>query len=151
LNTQNKYDNRLGLELLGKDEHELLQDFRRLRGILRAWPVKDHSSTDLSWASILRSALEFSGATENFLRKYLDPEFTAPQNARLFSTFMEIDLLKPFGRFDVQKMRNALSKSKLFRTVDINAFEIGTYTIELMSFLPFGYIQYFVRCLKSHA
>jgi hypothetical protein len=121
-------------------------------GEIRGWRPKRHlvNAEDLHWVSILRFVFEFSGARKNFLEGHYDPESTAIQNATLCSVFMGIAASKSFGSFDVQKMRNALSKSKVFATVDVSTLAIGTLTVEMMKFLPFGNIQHTVRCLRPY-
>ncbi len=153
LNVLKDYETPLALELLGKSEHELLETFRKVRDICN-WRPKRHlanAAEDLHWVSILRFVWEFSGARKNFLEGHCDPESTAIQNTSLCSIFMGSAASKPFGSFDVQKMRNALSKSKVFAAVDVSTLAIGTLTVEMMEFLPFGNMQYTVRCLRPYS
>jgi hypothetical protein len=148
LNALNNYETPLALELLGKSEHELLETFRQVRDI-RGFRPKRHlvNAEDLHWVSILRFVWEFSGARKKFVGEHYDPESTATQNVTLCSVFMGVATSKPFGSFDVQKMRNALSKSKVFATIDVSTLAIGTLTVEMMKILPFGNMQHTVRCL----
>ncbi|PMD55331.1 uncharacterized protein K444DRAFT_667156 [Hyaloscypha bicolor E] len=145
LNVLNDYETPLALELLGKSENELLETFWKV-GNIRGWRPKRHlvDADDLHWVSVLRFVIQFSNGRENFLEGYYDLESTPIQNATLCSVFMSIAASKPFGSFDVQKMRNALSKSKVFDTVDVSKLEIGTWTLKLGNLLPFGNIQYAV-------
>jgi hypothetical protein len=151
LNVLNDYETPLALELLGKSENELLETFWKV-GNIRGWRPKRHlvDADDLHWVSVLRFVIQFSNGRENFLEGHYDLESTPIQNATLCSVFMSIAASKPFGSFDVQKMRNALSKSKVFDTVDVSKLEIGTWTLKLGNLLPFGNIQYAVRCLWSY-
>jgi len=138
----NDYNTVPALKLLQKDGHELSD---RLRHICKS------NNADLHWISILRSVFQFSGGGENILLKCFDSKRPAARNANLCSLFMGIVASKPFGFFDVQKMRDALSKSKVFDTVDISTLKIGTITVQIMGFLSFGHIQRLVRYLKSYA
>jgi hypothetical protein len=73
------------------------------------------------------------------LQKYFDPEYSPIYNTNLCNTLIDISRSNPFGKFDMQKMRNILSKSKLFANNDISILEISTWTIQIMKLLLFEY------------
>jgi hypothetical protein len=152
LNLLDDYDKPPVLELLGKDQCEVLQAFRETHRNLSNWSPrisvakfetrnrsKESDDIDFHRISVLRSVLEFSGGRENFLQKHFDPEYSPIYNANLCSALIDISGSNPFGKFDVRKMRNILSKSKLFANDDISTLEIGTWTIQMMKLLPFEY------------
>jgi hypothetical protein len=163
LNLLNNYDKPPALELLRKDQCEVLQAFREIRRSRFNWrprisaaqfETQDRSKKscdiDLHWISIIRKVLEFFGGRENVLQENFDPDFSAIDNANLCAALLGISGSNPFGKFDVRKMRNALSKSKLFANDDISTLEIGTLTIRMMNFLPFEYPSHLVEYLKSN-
>jgi len=151
MSVYNNYDKASVLRLLKKDEDELLKRFRQVHDNRRWRPRHQVSKvSDLHWASLIRFVLYFSDGRENFLQGHYDSKCTDLDNANLCSAFLGITGSKPFGSFDVQKMRNALSMSKVFNTVNVRGLKIWTLTIEMMKFVPFGTMQPVVGCFKLY-
>ena len=91
--------------------------------------------------SLARCLLEFSGGREDFEQHKFDKEFTANENANLFRDLIGITGSNFFGRFDAQKMLNALSTSKVFADNDLQTIDIVELSFRMMDFLPIGYRQ----------
>jgi len=76
------------------------------------------------------------------LERKWDPECTSTQNINICCVFIDTVTLKAFRRFDVQKIHNALSKSKLFAGFDVSTWKIRTLTAQIMNYFPFGQMEY---------
>lgn len=149
----NDYDNPSAVELLGKDQDELLQVFRKLRKDLSTSPPRNsvanfetkarstnaQNCAEYHSISLLRCLLEFSGGREDFLQHKFDPSYTAIDNARLYGSLLDITGSNPFGNFDSQKMRKALLRSKVFTKDDISTLDVAQLSDRMMACLPIGF------------
>ena len=91
--------------------------------------------------SLIRRLLEFSGGREDFEQPKFDKEFTANENANLCRDLIGITGSNFFGRFDTQKMLDALSTSKVFTDNDLQTINIVELSFQMMDFLSIGYRQ----------
>jgi len=159
LNLLGSYDSRLALELLAKDEDDLLQPFWKGRRVLFEAASETEASMkmleglELHNISLLRCLLEFSGGRVERRQHALDPEHSISDNANLFGLLIGIAGTNPFGSFDSKQMHGALSKSEIFAgDPDISTLDTVEWSMQLMDFLPIGFPEgYLVRYLKGRA
>ncbi|KAH8591851.1 hypothetical protein B0O99DRAFT_577815 [Bisporella sp. PMI_857] len=70
----------------------------------------------------------------------IDLDFTAKENADIYGSLVDITVLGHFGSFDSDKIRKALSKSKLFRSIALS-LNIAEMTRAMKSSFFIGYPQ----------
>ena len=97
------------------------------------------SCEEMQVISLARCLLEFSGGREDFEQHKFDKEFTANENANLCRDLIGITRSNFFGRFDMQKMLDALSMSKVFTDNDLQTINIVELSYQMMDSLPIGY------------
>lgn len=149
----------LALDLLAKDQDDLLQPFQQghtdlLETALEIEiPVKTLERSKLQSISLVRGLLEFSGGRVECRQHAFDQEYTASDNISLCGILIGITGTNRFGNFDSQKMYNALLKSKIFaEDSDISALDTVKWSIEMMNFLPIGFSKgYLVRHPEGQA
>jgi len=157
LNLLGNYDTRVALELLAKDEDDLLQPFQKghrdLFGAVSESevPMKMLQGSELHNISLVRCLLEFSGGMVERRQHALDPEYPISDNANLFGLLIGIASTNRFGSFDSKQMHGALSKSEIFAgDPDISTLDTVEWSMQLMDFLPIGFPEgYLVRYLKE--
>jgi len=127
LNLLGSYDSRPALELLAKDEDDLLQPFQNgHRDLFMAAseteaPMKMLPCSELHIISLVRCLLEFFGGKVERRQHALDQEYPISDNANLFGLLIGIVGTNRFGSFDSKQMHAALSKSELFVETQISA------------------------------
>jgi hypothetical protein len=85
------------------------------------------------------------------LQKYFNLDFLAINNANLYAALLRISKSNLFKKkFNMRKIRNALSKSKLFVNNNISTLEISILTIQIINFLLFKYLSHLIKYLKSN-
>ncbi len=154
LNLLERYDSSLALELLAKDEDDLLQSFRNGRSLFEATLETEASmleGSELHDISLLRCLLEHSGGMVECRQHALDPERSISDSVNLFDLLIGIAGTNRFGSFDSKQMHDALSKSEIFAgDSDISTLDTVEWSLQLMSFLPIGFpAGYLVRYLKG--
>ncbi|KAH8595124.1 hypothetical protein B0O99DRAFT_686979 [Bisporella sp. PMI_857] len=150
LNLLDDYDTTSALALLGKNEHELLQGLWVNLTELSTYhsdislanfetrPRSVPNSVILHILSLFRYLVEFAGGKMNKRQHRLLPEYTANQNANIYGSAVNTNGSKPFGIFDPEKMRNALSKSLVFPD-DIGIPDIMELRNQMLVYLPMGF------------
>ncbi|KAL9045088.1 MAG: hypothetical protein Q9214_001826 [Letrouitia sp. 1 TL-2023] len=122
------YDSCEGLELLAKDQADLLQPFqgchkdpfKALAGPMV--PIKKSKGSELQIISLVRGLLELSGGTVDHRQHAFDQEYTISDNLDLYGTLVGVTNKNQFGDFDPKEMYNALLKSKVF----VKDADVGT-------------------------
>jgi len=156
LNLLRSYDSRLALELLAKDEDDLLQPFWKGRRVLFEAASETEASMKmleglkLHNISLLRCLLKFSGGRMERRQHALDPEHSISDNVNLFDLLIGIVDTNRFGSFDSKQMHDALSKSEIFAgDPDISTLNTVEWSMQLMNFLPIGFPEgYLIRYLE---
>jgi hypothetical protein len=123
------------LELLSKDEDELLQVFTNLSKT----GSRDPNDAEIQKISLIRCLLELSGGRKYLRQHIFHDKYSTNNNANLYGSLIGITRSNCFGNFDSQKMLNALSTSPVFTNDDIqmlNAVELST---EMIASLPIGF------------
>jgi hypothetical protein len=152
------YDTPLVLDLLGKDEDELLQPFWDLYSDPSAYlPSKiahfkardgllgAQNAAEFHRITLFQLLFELAGS-ETDVRHQLDPEYTANYNANIIGSMLGVSGSKPFGTFDSQKVLDALSKSPVFPGDTIHKLDVMKLSAKLMGHLPIGFPDgYLVR------
>jgi len=139
------YDSPLALDLLAKDQDDLLQPFRKshtdlFEAILEnEVPVKTLECSKLQTISLVRGLLEFSGGRVECRQHAFDQEHTTSDNTRLCGLLIGITGTNRFGNFDSKQMHDALLKSKIFADdPDISALDTVKWSTQMLEIVPFG-------------
>jgi hypothetical protein len=140
LNLLKDYDTPLVLELLGKDQDELLQAFRKDYTDLFV-SANAQQSIEFHNISLLRRLFVFSGGRDDLWQRKFDPKYTVNDNVNLYGSLVGIAGSNRFGSFDLQAILKALSKSKVFTNDDICTLDIVNLTSQMIAFLPIGFPQ----------
>ena len=143
------YDSQQALELLAKDENNLLQPF--LEGhtnLLEAAsedevPTKPSHCLELHTISLVRAVLELSGGRVECRQHVLDQGYTSSDNASLYGRLIGVADnadMNLTGDFDAEQMCNALLKSKAFAEgPDVNILDVIKWNTRMADFLPIGF------------
>ncbi len=113
-------DSSLALDLLAKDQDDLLQLFQQSHTDLLKTAleieisIKTLKRSKLQIISLVRGLLEFSDDRVKCRQHAFDQEYTVSDNISLCDILIDIIDINRFGNFDSQKMYNALLKSKIF-------------------------------------
>ena len=156
LNLLRSYDSRLALELLTKDEDDLLQSFWKSRKVLFKTVseietlMKMLKDLKLYNISLLRCLLKFSDDRVKRRQHALDSKHLISNNVNLFDLLIDIVDTNRFGSFDSKQMHDALSKSEIFaEDSDISTLNTVKWSMQLMNFLPIDFPKrYLVRYLE---
>ena len=159
LNRQRSYDSYKALELLAKDQADLLQPFQECRTdpfkalSERKAPIKMLHGSELQMISLVRGLLELSGGIVDCRQHALDQEYTISDNLNLYMVLVGITGTNQFGDFDPKEMHNALLKSKVFeKDSDIGTLDTMGWSMRMMEFLPIGFPEgYLVTYCKRRA
>ena len=153
------YDTPVVLELLEKDEDELLQPLWDLHTDLSDYlPSKianfnarngltaAQREAEFHKLSLIRFLAEYAGLKRDVRQHMLDVGYSVNYNANIYGSIFGISGSKRFGTFDSEKMIGALSKSPVFRGVTIRKLDVMELSAKLMSRLPIGFPDgYLVR------
>ncbi|TVY28649.1 hypothetical protein LHYA1_G002368 [Lachnellula hyalina] len=132
LNLVSDYSTPPILELLGKDEYESLQEFRRdYTDLLRSVQAYPQQIAELHVISVFRCLLVFSGGRDDLRQRKLDPTISANTNANLYSSLVGISGSDSFGSVNMQAMLDVLSQSKVFADDDICSLNITRLTSQM--------------------
>ena len=129
------YDGPPALELLSKGQDELLQVFTDLSKN----GSREPDCEEIQMISLVRCLLECAGGREDFSQHIFDKEYTANENANLCGALIGITGSNCFGNFDMQKMLNALSRSKVFADDDLRELNVVELSNRMTAFLRIGY------------
>ncbi len=157
LNLLRSYDSRLALELLTKDEDDLLQSFWKSRRVLfeTASEIKTSmkmlEDLKLHNISLLRCLLKFSDDRMKRWQHALDSEHSISDNANLFDLLIDIIDTNRFESFDSKQMHDALSKFEIFaEDSDISTLNTVKWSMQLMNFLLINFSKkYLIWYLKE--
>lgn len=146
LNRQRSYDSHEALELLAKDEADLLQPFQKCRTdpfktlSERKAPIKTLHGSELQMISLVRSLFELSGGIVDCRQHAFDQEYTISDNLNLYMILVGVTGTNRFGDFDPKEMYNALLKSKAFvKDSDIGTLDTVGWSMQMIEFLPIGF------------
>ena len=154
------YDTPVVLEILEKDEDQLLQALWDLHTDLsNCLPSKianfkardkfltaAQNEAEFHKVSLFRLLLELAGSKRDVLQHKLDLGHPANYNINIYGSMFGISGSKPFGAFDSQKMIGALSKSPVFPGDTICKLDVMKLSAKLMSHLPIGYPDGYLVC-----
>jgi hypothetical protein len=160
LNLDDVYDTPLVLDLLRKDEDELLDPiwniysdpFAYLPSEIANLKAEDEfleaqNAAELHRLSLVRLVAECCGAEIEMRQHRLDLGCTAKYNHNVLGSMISsISGSKPFGTFDPQKMLDALSKSPVFSDDTISKLDVKKLSVELMNRLPIGLPDGYLVC-----
>ena len=133
------FDCPLALDLLSRDEDQLLQGFRQdCTDLLEEVPTYQRDA-ELHSISLYWLLLVSCGAKDDFRPRKFDPKYTAKDNANMIGSLVGISGSNCFGDFDSQAMLNALSKSKVFTQYEISMLDIANLTSKMAKSLPIGF------------
>ena len=125
LNRQRSYDSYEALELLAKDQADLLQSFQKCHAdpfkklSEHKTPIKTLHDSELQIISLVRGLFELSGDIVDCRQHALDQEYTFSDNLNLYMVLVGVIGTNRFEDFDPEEMNNALLKSKVFVKSDI--------------------------------
>lgn len=138
LNSLRSYDSCEGLELLAKDQADLLQPFQGChKDPFKALAVK---GSELQTISLVRGLLELSGGTVDRRQHAFDQGYTTSENLDLYGTLVGVTNNNRFGDFDPKEMYNALLKSKVFvKDADVGTLDTVGWSMQMMESLPIGF------------
>jgi hypothetical protein len=160
LNLVDAYDTPLVLDILRKDEDQLLDPlwniysdpFAYLPRKIANLEAEDEfleaqNAAELHRLSLFRLVGEFAGAEMEVRQHRLDLGYTANYNHNILGSIISsISGSKPFGTFAPQKMLDALSKSPVFPDDTISKLDVIKLSAELMSRLPIGLPDGYLVC-----
>ena len=142
------YDTAPARNLLARNQNDWLELFQGV--------YTDHSDLFTTADTVIRARkrseqqtillfqrfLEFSGGEVDYQRYGLNPDYTTPQNASLCARFLGVPTSHCFGRFDPQKMQDALLKSKLFiKTSSLVIPDIFIWSLQMMAVMPIRFLD----------
>ena len=143
------YDSQQALELLTKDEDDLLQLL--LEGHPNLFeaasedgvPTKPSYRLELHTISLIRAVLEFSEGKVDCRQHVFDQGYTSSDNASLYGRLLGVADnagINPMEGFDPEQMCNTLLKSKAFAEgPDISLLEVIEWNTRIVDFLPIGF------------
>lgn len=160
LNLVDVYDTPLVLDLLRKDEDELLgpiwniysDPFAYLPSEIGNLKAEDEipeaqNAAELHKLSLVRLVAECAGAEIEVGQHRLDPGHTANYNHNMLGSMISrISGSKPFGTFATQKMLDALSKSPVFSDVTIHELDVMELSAKVMNCFPIGFPDGYLVC-----
>ena len=145
LNRQRSYDSYEALELLAKDQADLLQPFQKCHTdpfkklSEHKAPIKTLHGSELQIISLVRGLFELSGGIVDSRQHALDQEYTFSDNLNLYMVLVGVTGTNRFGDFDPEEMYSALLKSKVFEDSDISTLDTIGWSMRMMKFLPIGF------------
>lgn len=146
LDQQRNYDSHEAVELLAKDQADLLQPFQEcytdpFKALSeRKAPIKMLHGSELQIISLVRGLLELSGGIVDCRQHALDQGYTISDNLNLYMVLVGVTGTNQFGDCDPKEMHNALLKSKVFsKDSDIGTLDTMGWSMQMMEFLPIGF------------
>lgn len=147
LNLLKDYKSCDALELLAKDQFDLLQTFKDcvedpfkpLSGLKVS--IETYYDAEMHKISLLRILFEISGGTTNCRQQCLDQRHTFNKNLNLYGSIVGVNGAGSFGRFD------EFLKSKAFEEdPHICPLDTVEWSLRMMQLLPIGFQEgYLVR------
>lgn len=153
LNSLRNYDSCEALELLAKDQADLLQPFQKCHtDPFKALsepkaPNKTLHGSEIQMISLVRAVLELAGGMVDCRQHALDQEYAISDNFNLYKILVGVSGTNGFGNFDPKEMYNALLESKVFiDDADIGTLDTVGWSMQMMEYLPIGFPEgYLVR------
>jgi hypothetical protein len=154
------YDTPHILEILRKDEDELLEAFWDLHTDFSAYlPTTSFNSNPedgflraafdkeaLHKLSLCRKLVETVGGQRDAWQHNLDLGHTFTHNVNVYGSILDMSGSNPFGSFNPQKMLDALSKSPVFSGNAICEQDLLNWSARLMGQLPIGFSDGYLVC-----
>ncbi|KKY13890.1 hypothetical protein UCRPC4_g06906 [Phaeomoniella chlamydospora] len=140
LSSLTHYDSSSVIELLKKDENDLLEIFRK-NGIdlfkpgsaFADWNVEFHK------ISLIRRLLVICGGDKDNEQYIFDESNTAHDNLIFYASLVGTAGSNIFGNFDSHAIREQCSKSKVFTDEDLRSLDVQKWTDQLRDKLPIGF------------
>jgi len=126
LNRQRSYDFYETLELLAKNQVDLLQLFQKcytdsFKTLSECKiSIKTLHNSEFQIIVLIRDLFELFGDIVNCRQHALDQEYTISDNLNLYIILIGVTSTNRFGNFDPKKMYNTLLKFKIFVNSDID-------------------------------
>jgi hypothetical protein len=129
------YNTPSALQLLEKDQYEVLQAFRKdVADLFKAAECEDRKA-ELQRIGLVRRAFIIAGGLEDVHQLKFDPEYNAIDNLNLLGSLVGVTGSNRLRNFDLQAILSALHKSKAITNKYIDILDIA----ELMTLLPIGF------------
>lgn len=154
LNYCDRYNTPSALDILDRDQNEWLQPFRNDHtdlSMAAKFPIEIREGLGQQITSLFRSLLESSGGKVDCRQHDFRINYTTSQNASLCASLLGVFCSRQFGRFDLEEMQGALSKSKLFAGLSKpDVPDILEWSLRMMALVPVGFPDnYLVQCYQS--
>ncbi|KAL8832499.1 MAG: hypothetical protein Q9191_000226 [Dirinaria sp. TL-2023a] len=156
LNRQQNYDFYEALELLAKDQADLLQPFEKCHTDSfktlseRKTSIKTLHDLELQMISLIRLLFELSGGIVECRQHTLDQEYTISDNLNLYMILVGVTDTNRFEKFDSNEMYSALLKSKVFEDSDIGTLNTIEWSMRMMEFLSIGFPEGYLIIYYEH-
>jgi hypothetical protein len=157
LNCCDRFDTFPALDILKRDQNELLQPFQNgytdLSDLLMAadFPIGIRKELEQQTTSLFRSLLEFSGGKVDCRQHEFGINYTTSQNASLCANLLGVLYSRQFGRSDPEEIQGALSRSRLFAELSKSDIpDTLDWGLRMMVLVPVGFPDnYLVQCCQS--
>lgn len=156
LSSLRSYDSREALELLAKDQANLLQPFQKcytdpFKALSEPKALtKTLHSSELQMISLVRGLLELSGGIVDCRQHALDQEYAISDNLNLYRILVGVTDTNSFGDFDPKEMYNMLLKSNVFvKDAEIGTLDPVGWSLQMMHFLPIGFPEGYMVCYSE--
>lgn len=162
LNLVNAYNTPLVVDLLGKDEDELLDSFWKIysnpfdyvTSQISNFMFKDEflepqNAAEFHRLSLVRSLAEIARVKMNPRQHKLDLDYTCNYNHNILGSILRFSGSNPFGTFASQEMLDALSKSPVFLDDTIRKVDVIKLSAELISRLPIRFPDGYLVCYPT--
>lgn len=140
LSLPNDYDTPSVIQLLEKNQEEVLQAFGiDLADLFKTAECKNRKEAT-HFIGLTRRAFMVAGGLENVHQlKFFDQEYTAIDNLNLLGSLVGVTGSNHFRNFDLQAILSALSRSKAITNEYIDTLDIAELISQLMTLLPIGF------------
>ncbi|KAK3934105.1 hypothetical protein QBC46DRAFT_400657 [Diplogelasinospora grovesii] len=147
------FDSAPALKLVNRDVQGWIQYFRQLGSKKAMWPLAERDSqAGLHEVALLRGVFESVGGREGVRQRWFDGNWTANDSFAAFGNLLlldldldlDFDLAEPasFGSFDVQKMTEALLRSRVLKGECLRpGISVGFSVLpgeQLLQYIPIG-------------
>ena len=154
VNRQRQHDSKDVLELLAKDQDDLLQPFQDCRTSPMK-PLSGHKKSTRSELEkhvvfLFRSLLELAGGRVDSRQRAFEQEYTFNENFDLYMIIVGVAGDNPFGEFNLEEMCATLRKSKVFNKSTFSKTAINKLIVEMMECLPLGVPKESLVIPESH-
>jgi hypothetical protein len=133
----NLVKNHDSFDSLARNQDDLLENLQLSLSI--PVPPKRTKRDEAQITSLVRALLELSGGRVDIQQHGFAEEYTASENADLYASVLGITRTKQCGDFDLEEMRNTLSKSPVFSGMIIGARDLEGWTTNMIHSLRIGF------------